>query len=517
MRSLILAGGGMKIGYQAGCLQVLLDEAGLRFDHVDAASGGCFNAALLANGYSGTEIAQIWRTMNPSHFFSPNVGGLLRGLWTPSIGNSNAIRRVIRKDWRLDFERIRACPEPTFTFNVYNFSQKRVLVKEQPEVDEDLLVACVALIMWFPPVILNDEIYCDAVYSRDANVAEAVRRGADEIWAIWTVADRSEYRPGFLAQYFHIIEAAADGRFKEEWREIGRVNAAIDAYGADYSRTGTDLALIPAAIEVASRPPPGRKRIALHLIEQEVPVHYLVIFSRDRMAAAVESGIADARRYCFERGIPTRIHSVPVLRPARKIGFSFRETMDGSVVSPQGGDAAHLSFDLTISTDDFDALLHQPEHVAIATGTVTWDAISREPCKITEGTCKLLVSERSESGRSIPQRKRFIYQLHFDDASGRRYVLKGEKLLPGPRSPNPWRDTTNLFTEVSSLSVSGKTPLATGVLRLSFGAFLAEMTSFRVSNLGFFGRIRTLRRFFAFFVGQLWDVYFRGIVDYAPF
>jgi len=41
-RSLMLAGGGIKVGYQAGCLQVLLDEAGLKFDHVDGASGGCF-------------------------------------------------------------------------------------------------------------------------------------------------------------------------------------------------------------------------------------------------------------------------------------------------------------------------------------------------------------------------------------------------------------------------------------------------------------------------------------------
>ena len=44
-RSLILAGGGMKVGYQAGVLQVLLDEAGLAFDHADGTSGGCLNLA----------------------------------------------------------------------------------------------------------------------------------------------------------------------------------------------------------------------------------------------------------------------------------------------------------------------------------------------------------------------------------------------------------------------------------------------------------------------------------------
>ena len=39
-RSLMLAGGGVKVAYQAGVLQVWLDEAGLEFDHADGAQGG---------------------------------------------------------------------------------------------------------------------------------------------------------------------------------------------------------------------------------------------------------------------------------------------------------------------------------------------------------------------------------------------------------------------------------------------------------------------------------------------
>ena len=35
----------MKVGYQAGVMQVLLDEAGLAFDHADGTSGGCINLA----------------------------------------------------------------------------------------------------------------------------------------------------------------------------------------------------------------------------------------------------------------------------------------------------------------------------------------------------------------------------------------------------------------------------------------------------------------------------------------
>ena len=45
-RSLILAGGGIKVSFQAGVLQVWLDEAGLEFDHVDGASGSLFIGKL---------------------------------------------------------------------------------------------------------------------------------------------------------------------------------------------------------------------------------------------------------------------------------------------------------------------------------------------------------------------------------------------------------------------------------------------------------------------------------------
>lgn len=64
-RSFMLAGGGMKVGYQAGVTQVLLDQAGLEFEHADGASGGCFNLAMLQSGLSGTQIADNWRKTGP--------------------------------------------------------------------------------------------------------------------------------------------------------------------------------------------------------------------------------------------------------------------------------------------------------------------------------------------------------------------------------------------------------------------------------------------------------------------
>lgn len=61
-RSLIMAGGGVKVAFQAGVLQVWLDEAKVEFDHADGASGGVFNLAMWCQGMSGTKIADNWRT-----------------------------------------------------------------------------------------------------------------------------------------------------------------------------------------------------------------------------------------------------------------------------------------------------------------------------------------------------------------------------------------------------------------------------------------------------------------------
>ena len=63
-RSLILAGGGMRVAYQTGVLMAL-EESGIKFSHVDGTSGGIFNTGMLASGLepgetSGIRYSLIW-------------------------------------------------------------------------------------------------------------------------------------------------------------------------------------------------------------------------------------------------------------------------------------------------------------------------------------------------------------------------------------------------------------------------------------------------------------------------
>src|SRR5437588_2266825 len=167
-RSLILAGGGIKVAFQAGALQVWLDEAGLTFDHVDGASGGVFNLAMMCQGMSGEQMADNWRNLNPRAGISFNAAEFAKLLYAESLFTMDNYRRHVFPEWGLDWEKIRST-KLNATFNAINFSRKELRVIEPKDMTEDLLVASVSLPMWFPPVRIADELYIDAVYLTDAN------------------------------------------------------------------------------------------------------------------------------------------------------------------------------------------------------------------------------------------------------------------------------------------------------------------------------------------------------------
>jgi predicted acylesterase/phospholipase RssA len=283
-RSLIMAGGGLKVAFQAGVLQVWLDELeGVTFDHADGASGGVFNLAMWCQGLSGTEIADNWRRFVPLRGFQPNWRGLLRGPLAASLLRMDRFRRNIFNDWGLDWEAIRNTAREA-TFNLYNFSAHEHVVLTAEHITPDRLTSAVSLPMWFPPVTIDGDVYIDAVYATDANLEEAIRRGADELWIIWTVSRRGAWGHGFVKHYFQIIEAAANSRLQNALRRIDVNNAAIGR-----GETGEF----------------GR-HIMVHCLSAEVPLQYLLNSRRNRFAAAVDLGVAAARRWCDERGIPRK-------------------------------------------------------------------------------------------------------------------------------------------------------------------------------------------------------------------
>lgn len=319
VRSLVLAGGGMRVAYQAGVLRAL-EEAGLRFVHADGTSGGTLNLAMLLSGQSPEEMCERWLALHVRDFASLlPLRDYLRPLRLPALGSADGLRDRVFPELGIDLARIRAASGLQGTFNVCNFTWKTSEVVEHQRMELPLLVAGLSLPIFMPPVAWEDRLYCDAVWIRDANLMEAVRRGAEEVWVVWAIGNSPRYRRGVFNEYVHMIELSANGKLFDELAQVADLNARI----------------------AAGEAPGGRRRpVRVHLVRPERPLPLDPDFYRGRIDAAtlIAMGYRDASHYLSEPhpdGVPlgpeaTRMVDVP---PA----VSFRRRLTGSLPGAEGG------------------------------------------------------------------------------------------------------------------------------------------------------------------------------------
>jgi len=223
-RSLVLAGGGMRVSYQAGAM-LAMEEAGLRFAHVDGASGGTMNLGMLLSGLSPEEMCERWRTLDPKDFMALlPVKDYVRSLRWPALGAATGVSQKVFPHLGIDAARIRRARGITGTFNVCNYTRMIDQVIEHTDIDADLLIAGVSLPMVMPAVSRGGETFTDAVWIRDANPLEAVQRGAEEVWLIWCIGNTPGYHNGVFRQYVHMIEMAANGSLFKDFERVNELN-----------------------------------------------------------------------------------------------------------------------------------------------------------------------------------------------------------------------------------------------------------------------------------------------------
>lgn len=279
-RSLMLAGGGLKIPFQAGVLQVWLDEAGIQFDHGDGVSAACFNLAMWTQGMSGKQIADNWRNFQPFRAVDINWSQLPLLFYADSFFELDAFRKKIFPRWGIDLDQIRRSGREA-TFNVYNFSTHTLRPVAPPEMTEDFLIATASLPVWFPPVKIDGDTYIDAVFNTATNLEEAIRRGAEELWVIWTTSQIGKWGNGFLGNFFGIFEATANYSYRRVLTRIEANNVAIES-GANGE---------------FGRP------IKVQELRAEVGLHYLFNFKQRRFPETVEEGVKAGRAWCDANNI----------------------------------------------------------------------------------------------------------------------------------------------------------------------------------------------------------------------
>ena len=496
IRALVLAGGGLKVAFQAGVLQVLLDEARtadhgpLTFPVADGASGGTFNLAMLCQGLSGQEIADRWRRTRPLAGVSLNWRQ-----WLPvpmSVFTYDGFRRhVLNGTWGLDWHRIRTT-ELRATFNMFDVDDQHHQHWAPSSMHERALIAAVTLPMWFPPIRLPHERgmrrYIDAVFATNANLEAAIENGADELWVIWTESQRGHYRRGFVAEYFQMIEAVSNSRVRAVVDRIQRSNAAGEK--GEFGR-----------------------HIKLCWLSAEVPAHYLFSLSRTSMAEAVARGVTEGRKWCQTLDLGVE----PILPPPTGGELTFREHLKGAfdfgADDPEknaalgaGTDTA-LSARLKVTIPDVDRFITDERHQGQLEGSIRCPAFGGER-RLSRGIVELLWD------RGDPIHKRLTYWLHFEDHDGRPITVFGVKYVVNEgRLADLWADTTTLYVHLYRGCFTEARPpsrpdlIGCGVLAISLGSFLRQLTTFRGTAGSSGGAVRTVARFGRFFARQLWQVY----------
>jgi predicted acylesterase/phospholipase RssA len=454
---------------------------------------------MWCQGMSGQTIADNWRHTNPISGIGLNWRSWWKLLWADSLLTLDRFRRNLLPRWGIDWRRIRATDREA-TFNVYDFTEHRLVPMAAADMDEDMLMASISIPMWFPPVRRGGHIYIDAVFLADANLEEAIERGADELWIIWTVSERSEWWAGFIGIYFGIIETVANGNLRRVLRRVERSNNEIAA-----GRTGEF----------------GR-HIDVKLIRGEVPLHYLVVLSGDRVREAVERGVTAARAWCRAQSIPLRDPAAPPLVDRTRLRFT--EEMKGFVAAgetdPTHGRAAaegrdeRLMVHLTITLDGVRRFIADPARQGRAEGWIEWSAWpGRRP--VESGTFDLFVDEGD------PTVKWMRYRLFARDPAGDPVTVSGVKHVRDDPGFDLWSDTSTLFTRVfrghaDLADEDGAEVLGAGVINVHLADFAHQLTTFEVEAASDAERAELLARFGSFFMGRLWDVYARRVLDHGP-
>lgn len=305
-RSLLLAGGGARLSYQAGVL-IALEEEGLSFNHFDGTSGGIFNTAMLSSGIEPKDMATRWRKVNVMNFSSLlSFKSYFSKKTFSAFGDADGMINKVYPTLGIDVAKINANTSIDATFNVCNFSKKTVEVYTNQNVTLQHLVAGMSLPIFMPAIKINNDWYTDAVWIKDANVTEALTRNPDEIWIVWAIGNTHEYLNGAFNQYVHMIEISADGGLLLELQQLEKLNSTKAE----------------------------NKKTILHVIKPEfpLPLDPDLMFNKINIDELINRGYADAKAYLQnnqEQGVALDYRASLMNEPGAS--FNFRVQFDGGI------------------------------------------------------------------------------------------------------------------------------------------------------------------------------------------
>jgi len=485
-RALVLAGGGMRVAYQAGAVKALLD-AGFRFSHADGASGGTMNLAALLSGVTPDDLCQRWRDLPVKKFASLRPAAeYLHMANMRGLGDADGMVQHVYPALGIDLDKIRAATGIDATFNVCRFDDKTLVAMPHTQLDQARLVAAASLPIFMPAIEAEGSTWTDAVWIKDANLLACVERGARELWLVWCIGNTPVYRNGAFNQYVHMIEMSAIGALNWELSAIADINARIARGESVYGH---------------------RQPIVVHIVKPEVPLPLDPDFFLGRIDAAtlIDMGYRDARR-ALRNMLPAPLNAGATLMHEPGTGLSFRETMAGGftlgATDPRRGAAGNtpLAMHATIHISDMAAFIADPRHLADLTGHIDFAPFG-QAIPAESGVFGLFTPSDD------PALTYMVYELGFRHAD-KSYYLAGKKHVRLGWPWKLWGETTTLYTTLHEGSDASGPVVGTGVLRLGVVELLKLLTTVHATNASSFGQSAgAVWRFFKYFAAELTRTY----------
>ena len=489
-RALVLAGGGMRVAYQAGAIKAMHDE-GLRFSHADGTSGGTINLAALLSGITPDDLCNRWRAL-PVRWFAAHrpAAEYLHVANMPGLGSADGLTEHVYPALGIDIERIRAACGVDAAFNVCRFSNKTVVAMPHAQLDMARLVAAVSLPVFMPAIHAEGEAWTDAVWIKDCNLMACVERGARELWLVWCIGNTPVWRDGAFNQYVHMIEMSAIGALNADLAAIASINLRIAAGQTVLGHT---------------------KPIVVHIIKPEVPLPLDPDFFMGCINAAtlIDMGYRDARR-ALVSGLPAPLDAQATAMREPGTGVCFRETMAGffalGATDPSAAanhpDAAVLAMHATIHIEDIEAFVADPNHIGDLTGHIDFAPFG-VAIPAQSGVFGLFSPSKD------PALTYMVYELGFRHA-GSDYYLAGKKHVRLGPPWHLWRETTTLHTTLHHGTDATGPVAGAGVLRLGATDLLRLMRTVHSTNATTTSSARrAITQFFGFFASRLIRIYLR--------
>ncbi|SEK08104.1 alpha/beta fold hydrolase [Paraburkholderia diazotrophica] len=172
--------------------------------------------------------------------------------------------------------------------------------------------------------------------------------------------------------------------------------------------------------------------------------------------------------------------------PAPKIGLRFTETMIGTYfvgdTKPAGqaddsAEGSHISFTVTVVSDDLEDMLANPQHEAHMVGTLTCNALSAQPMTVSDGVFNLFVVDETNV-----ERRNMKYRMTLDTVDGKRFYLTAEKIITHTSLLELWTQTNTAYAKVRESEADDAPVIGHATLIITPENFLKQQRTIEVTN-----------------------------------